>query len=46
MRIYLVFYIKLLEPTLTNAKLLKDIKIEPKEEFKVKSIVGLKRFRS
>jgi hypothetical protein len=45
MRIHLVFYVKLLEPALLNAKLLKDVKIEPKEEFKVKAIVGLKKFR-
>jgi hypothetical protein len=46
MRIHLVFYIKLLELALLNAKLLKDVEIEPKEEFKVKAIVGLKKFRS
>jgi hypothetical protein len=46
MRIHLVFYVKLLELALQDAKLLKDIKIEPKEEFRVKAIVGLKKFRS
>jgi hypothetical protein len=40
-----VFYVKLLKPALLNAKLLKDVKIELKEEFKVKAIVGLKKFR-
>jgi hypothetical protein len=45
MRIHLVFYVKLLKLALLNAKLLKDVKIEPKKEFKVKAIVSLKKFR-
>jgi hypothetical protein len=45
MRIHPVFHVKLLEPAPLNAELLKDVKIEPKEEFKVKAIVGLKKFR-
>jgi hypothetical protein len=45
MRIHLVFYVKLLEPAPLNAKLLEDVEIEPEEEFKVKAIVGLKKFR-
>ena len=46
MQIHLVFYVKLLELALPNAKLLKNVKIEPKEEFKVKAIVDLRKFRS
>ena len=44
-RLYLVFYVKLLEPALPKVKIVKKPKLEPLEKFIVKNILGLCKFR-
>ena len=44
MRIYLVFYKKLLELALLNTKIAIDIKLED-DEYKVEKIKNLRKFR-
>ena len=44
-RLYLVFYIKLLELALPKVKTAKEPKLKPLEEFIVKNILGLRKFR-
>ena len=44
-RLYLVFYVKLLELALLKVKIVKEPKLKPLEKFIVKNILDLRKFR-